>query len=190
MCRVVFLIAFNPALFLYFLHAYQLDTTVISHKTNSIFNIAKIETLPITSFAIPSATRRNKLSSRQCHYAKQGWPNHFDDMLRPYCKHQYQLTMGVDCFIWGIHMWSYQKTPTPHLQKFHRDLSECLRMKTFAHRYVWWPGMDKDIENMAKFALACPVNKTNISDQELQVTWTNCHWQWTSIHAWRDWILC
>ena len=42
----------------------QSDTTVISHKTTSIFNITQIEALPITSSTIGSATRMDKILSR------------------------------------------------------------------------------------------------------------------------------
>ena len=142
----------------------QMDATVVSHRTNSIFNIAQIETLPITSSAIGSATRRDKLLSRVCRCTKQVWPSHFDDMLRTYCKCHHQLTVGGDGFMWGTRVVIPNKHQPHTFKEFHRDLPGRLRMKSLAHSYVWWPGMDKDIENMAKFTFACPVNRTNISD--------------------------
>ena len=32
-------------------------------------------------------------------------------------------------------------------------------MKSLAHTYAWWPGMDRDIENIAKTCMSCQQNK-------------------------------
>ena len=137
----------------------QSDTTVISHKTTSIFNIAQIEALPVTFSAISSATRKDKVLSRVCRYTKQGWPDHFDESLRPYFKRQHQLAVEGDCLLWGIRV-VIPNQHQPHiLKELHRDHPGCSRMKSLARSYVWWPGMDKDIENIAKSCMSCQQNK-------------------------------
>ena len=53
------------------------------------------------------------------------------------------------------------------LQELRRDHPGCSRMKCFARSYVWWPGIDKDIENVAK---------AYISYQSHKHTWVGSGW--------------
>ena len=41
------------------------------------------------------------------------------------------------------------------LQELHRDHPGASRMKSSARSYFWWPGLDKEIENLSKSCLAC-----------------------------------
>jgi hypothetical protein len=41
------------------------------------------------------------------------------------------------------------------------------RMKALARSYVWWPGMDKDIENMVTACLQCQAVKSSLPAEPL-----------------------
>ena len=41
------------------------------------------------------------------------------------------------------------------LQELHEDHPGVTRMKSVAKSYMWWPGLDKETENLAKSCTAC-----------------------------------
>ena len=45
------------------------------------------------------------------------------------------------------------------LQELHQDHPGVTRMKSVARSYMWWPGLDKEIENLAKSCSACQAVK-------------------------------
>ena len=61
--------------------------------------------------------------------------------------------------MWGICVIIPSKHQSDIFQELHRDHPGCSRMKSLARSYVWWPGMDKDIENLARSCVPCQQNK-------------------------------
>ena len=61
--------------------------------------------------------------------------------------------------MWGICVIIPSKHQSHIFQELHRDHPGCSRMKSLARSYVWWPGMDKDIENLARSCVPCQQNK-------------------------------
>ena len=60
-------------------------------------------------------------------------------------------------------MWGIRVIPAKHQQRLlmelHRDHPGCSRMKSIARSYIWWPGVDVDIEQMAKGCTSCQQTK-------------------------------
>ena len=57
--------------------------------------------------------------------------------------------------MWGMRVLIPKKLRTKLLSELHIDHPGATRMKSIARSYMWWPGLDKDIENMAR---ACVVS--------------------------------
>lgn len=47
------------------------------------------------------------------------------------------------------------------LAELHRDHSGIFKMKSIARSYIWWPGLDKSIERVAKSCLECQAVKNS-----------------------------
>ena len=45
------------------------------------------------------------------------------------------------------------------LQELHKDHPGVIRMKSVGRSFMWWPGLDKDIENRAKSCQSCQAVK-------------------------------
>ena len=100
------------------------------------------------------------------------------EALKPYHKRQHQLTVEGDCLLWGIRVVVPSKHQPHILQELHRDYPGCSRMKSLARSYVWWPGMDMDIENIAKTCMSCQAHKHAPAPAPLHPwTWPVKPWQ-------------
>ena len=60
-----------------------------------------------------------------------------------------------DCLLWGIHVIVPSTLRKALLCELHADHPGIVRMKSVARGYMWWPGMDGEIETMVKFCEAC-----------------------------------
>ena len=45
------------------------------------------------------------------------------------------------------------------MQELHKDHPGVTRMKSVARSYMWWPGLDKDLEQLAKSCQSCQAVK-------------------------------
>ena len=92
--------------------------------------------------------------------------------LRPYSK---QANGGGGLSPLGF---SSDHTPEVTLHELHKDHPGVSRMKSVARSYLWWPGLDKDIENLAKSCSACQAVKRAPPTVPLQPwVWPSKPWQ-------------
>ena len=80
--------------------------------------------------------------------------------------------------MWGIRVIEPSKHRGHILQELHRDHPGSSRMKSLARSFVWWPGMDKGLENLAKACSSCQRNKHAPVPAPLHpCTWPTKPWQ-------------
>lgn len=118
-------------------------------------NIRQIELLPVTSQEIRKATQRDPILSKVRSYILKGWPDQVPKSLQPYHAKIAELSVEDNCLLWGgrvIIPHSLKETVMAELHKEHMGIS---RMKALALSHVWWTGLDKDLETLAKSCSAC-----------------------------------
>ena len=67
--------------------------------------------------------------------------------------------MEEGCLLWGIRVVVPQRLRAKLLDELHKDHPGVVRMKSVARSYMWWPGLDKDIQNLVKTCQACQATK-------------------------------
>ena len=117
---------------------------------SKIFNISQLEALPITVRHLRAATHSDILLSKVYRYTKRGWPQRVSQALRPFYERRSELTVEEGCLLWGIRVLVPLKLRGKLLQELHTDHPGVTRMKSVARSHMWWPGLDKAIEQMAK----------------------------------------
>ena len=151
-------------------------------STISVFNLSQIDSLPITSAQITTATRKDGILSKVLHFTKNGRPANTDESLKPYHSKHQEITVEGDCLLWGSRVVIPSKHRDHILTELHRDHPGCSRMNSFARSYVWWPDMDKDIEGLAKACMSCQAHKHTPPPATLHP----CTWPpkpWRRIHV-------
>ncbi len=85
---------------------------------------------------------------------RDGWPSHIPSDLKPFYNRKDQISIESDCLLWGIRV----IVPSTLHHEGHPGIQ---RMKAVARSYVWWNGLDKEIEKQAKSCKPCQEHKPN-----------------------------
>ena len=90
----------------------------------------------------------------------------------PYHTKKDEISIEADCSLWGIGIIIPKAQQPQTLQTLHEGHPGIQRMKAIARSYMWWNGMDQDIERQAKTCQACQENRSNPPSAPLHI------WQW------------
>ena len=122
---------------------------------------------PVTDQHIRLWSRRDPLLSSIIQFLKSGWPSQSNPQTRPY-----ELSLYEGCVLWGIRVVIPPQGRKAVLQELHDGHPGMTRMKALARMFVWWPGIDKDIENSV---VSCPNCQENQSTPPVAPMYP---WKW------------
>ena len=142
-----------------------------------------LQSAPVSARQIKVWTGRDPtLSQVRDLVLEGGWTNVQDPSLQPYQNRKNELSVQDGCVLWG----SRVVIPPPGRVRVTHALHEShpgiARMKALARRYVWWPGMDSDIEAKVKKCLQCQTNQRNPTPASIH-PWEWPEHPWARLHA-------
>ena len=126
-----------------------------SPSTDSIFTIGQIQALPVTAEQVATATRQDSVLSRVLHFVKEGWPAEVSKEMEPYARRKDELSSEANCLLWGIRVIIPKRFQSQLLDELHREHPGVSRMKALARSYLWWPGLDRELEECARNCYEC-----------------------------------
>ena len=134
-----------------------LDSTSTTEMNDSacLFNIQQIGTLPVDPKQIHLETSNDPLLSKVLMYTKEGWPQEIDAQLHPFFRRKLEITIECGCLMWGIKVIVPNKPQGRVLEELHAGHTGIVRMKCLARSCIWWPGVEKQIEEMAQKCESC-----------------------------------
>lgn len=133
-------------------------------KTSSFEVPAPLEVLfteelqdpPLQSAEISKLTLRDPVLSRVLNWVLKGWPSEKPDAkFQIFFTKRNELSTHRNCLLWGNRVIIPSSGKSPVLQTLHLGHPGIERMKALARSYVWWPGIDADIENFVKHCFKC-----------------------------------
>jgi len=95
-----------------------------------------------------ATTRTDSVFGKVLLYSRNGWPVTFPELLKPYWKWQLEISIEDDCFMRGICVIVPHKLRKAALQELHQSHSEVVHTKAVAQSYMWWPGLDQEIQEI------------------------------------------
>jgi hypothetical protein len=126
-----------------------------SNEDPSIFHFSLIDELPVKAEEIATATRNDPLLSRAYEYTMSGWPQDFDEELKPYANRRDELSCECGILLWGLRVCVPVSLHKRVLSELHDQHQGITRMKSLARGYFWWAKLDADIEQVAKECNIC-----------------------------------
>ena len=131
---------------------------VTKDPSESVLLLHILETTPagpITTVQLRQYTDRDGQLTTVGYYVLSGWPREVDSELRHYWNRRYELSVFGGCVLWGSRVIIPQKAWPMVLEELHVVHPGVSRMKSLARSYIWWPGLDADIEKIAKSCGTC-----------------------------------
>ena len=120
-----------------------------------MYTIGQIQALPVTSESLVRASRQDPAIAKVIHYVQKGWPTNTVDDFKPYRNRYQELTIEGNCLMWGSRVVIPQKLRDIVLEELHRNHPGITHMKALACSYLWWPDLNKALEECARNCIAC-----------------------------------
>ena len=125
-------------------------------------NMVELVNSPVTEEDVRKETQKDKTLLKVLKFVSEGWsPECRDEQIRPYWLRRSELSVEGECLLWGgrvIIPSVLRETVLKQLHEVHPGIN---RMKALARSFVWWPGIDKDIEMVVKSCKVCCMHQNN-----------------------------
>ena len=146
-----------------------------------------LDTSPVSSGQIRAWTDCDPVLAKVKGRILTGWPAEGDpvseeDEMRPYTRRRYELSVEDGCVLWGNRIVVPKKGRSQVLRMLHEAHPGIVRMKGFARGYVWWPGIDQELERCVKSCETCQVNRKSPPVSPLY-PWSWPSKPWARVHV-------
>nr|XP_022908340.1 uncharacterized protein K02A2.6-like [Onthophagus taurus] len=141
-----------------------------------IFQIKQLATLPISHEEIKKETKKDHIL-RQIYCAVQG----DSEFQLPYGKIT-DFSVQDGCLLTGIRVTIPKSLRRNILDELHSTHVGTSRMKALARSHMWWPRIDKDIEELAHACIQCAETR-NDPIKVIVHPWENAVKRWQRVHV-------
>lgn len=151
-------------------------------KPNPVFRISYLDSLPITAKDIAYETQRDPVLAKVKQYVLSGWPKYVsEEVLQPYVNHKFELTVEMDCVLWGFRVVIPEKLQDRLLSELHENHWGIVKMKAHSRSLFWWPTLDQDIEHEVNLCDICQQQRSMPAVAPVH-TWKWAEGPWERIH--------
>ncbi|XP_037928777.1 uncharacterized protein K02A2.6-like [Teleopsis dalmanni] len=150
---------------------------------SSFINYIQSENILSIDFKdIARETRRDPILSKVCDAVRKGTVKTLkDEKFTAFTSKDTELTVDQECLLWGYRVIIPLKLRTSILQSLHESHLGIVKTKSLARSFVWWPKLDRDIENLIKSCLPCQKLLPSPEKSKL-IPWKVTNTVWQRIH--------
>ncbi|XP_039543047.1 uncharacterized protein K02A2.6-like [Pimephales promelas] len=110
---------------------------------------------PVSAAQIRKWTSHDITLSVVHEYILKGWPEKVEPQVLPYHHRRDALSVKDGCVTWGARIIIPSQGRAAILKQLHQAHTGMSRMKGLARSYMWWPGMDQDVERVVQNCEVC-----------------------------------
>lgn len=134
-----------------------------------------INTSPVDAAKVKLWTARDPVLFQVLQFVLHGWPLTVEEeALKPYFARREDLSVHAGCLLWGSRVVITSQGREDVLNVLHESHLGIVRMKSPARSYVWWPNMDKRLEEKVTRCVTCQSHQKKPPCSPLH------HWEWPS----------
>ena len=136
--------------------------------------------LPVSCEDIARETMKDQDLCKILEYTQSEWPKKGDGIFYAFHNRKSEITVKDGCVLWNervIIPGSFQQRILEQLHEAHPGI---VRMKSLARQLVWWPGIDKNIEEKVRGCYECSMNKDN--PRNITSPWSYPEKPWQRLH--------
>lgn len=155
-----------------------------NHSESSYINFIESQRdFPVDFKDICRETRRDPILSKVAASILDGTLVNLKDPIFSTFREKYiELTVEYGCVLWGYRTVIPQKLKSKILEALHSSHLGIVKTKALARSYVWWPGIDKDIESLIKNCVPCQKLQPS-PEKGILIPWEPCGSVWKRIHV-------
>ncbi|XP_060110493.1 uncharacterized protein K02A2.6-like, partial [Heteronotia binoei] len=116
------------------------------------------------------------------HADARGWPEgNMGEEFKPYKARREELAAHKGCILWGSRVVIPPPLQRRVLESLHETHPGIVRMKALARSYVWWPGMDGEIEGWVRECQTCQESRPEPPSAPV-TRWESTRKPWSRLH--------
>lgn len=135
----------------------------------------------IKADVVASETRKDPVLKKVLFYTRYGWTDQPTEELKPYYSKRLDISTEDDKLIWNERVIIPSSLREILLNDLHAEHLGIVKTKQLARMYLWWPGIDRDIENRVKECLTCQETAKKPPDTQ-QAKWSWPAGPWKRLH--------
>ncbi|XP_046962205.1 uncharacterized protein K02A2.6-like [Vanessa cardui] len=130
---------------------------------------------------VASETKKDPVLRKVMFNMLHGWPrSNSDPTLQPFWQRKEALSHSKDCLLWCNRVVIPKTLQEDVLKLLHAPHAGIVQTKAYARGYVWWYGMDKEIERLVSGCHQCQAVRNN-PPRDPQ-TWIVSEKPWKRVH--------
>ncbi|XP_021370583.1 uncharacterized protein K02A2.6-like isoform X2 [Mizuhopecten yessoensis] len=138
---------------------------------------------PVTFEQVQTWTKQDPTLQEVIGWVYRGWgekcPN---ERLKPYHNRRHELNLYEDVLLWGNRVVIPTFGRASLLDALHEGHPGIVKMKSLARGYVWWPGIDAEIEERVKCCESCQLQASIPAMAPLH-SWDWPSRPWSRVHV-------
>ena len=128
----------------------------------TVFRVSFVEELPVTAADIGRETSRDTTLVMIYQYVIEGWPQKVQEgKLKPFYQCKEHLSTDQGCLLRRLRVIIPPSLQAQLLNKLHATHPGVIKMKAIAPSIMWWPNMDKEIEDMVTSCQNCAAQQSS-----------------------------
>lgn len=153
-----------------------------NRQANYIDFIGSNNALQLSFKNIQIETRRDKVLSKLIDAVQKGTVATLKgDEFVPYKRKSEELSVESGCLLWGYRSIIPIKLRKQILLDLHKSHLGIVKTKSLARSYIWWPKLDKDIEDLVKSCHSCQLHQASPEKSAL-IPWQPADHAWSRVH--------
>ena len=135
----------------------------------------------VNSTMVAMETKKDPVLSKVLDFTKNGWPEKPPPELQPYHTRRLELSHEDGILLWDTRVVIPESLRDILLKDLHAEHFGIVKMKQLARKYLWWPKLDKEIEETVKSCTACQ-EEAKSPNASQQASWSWPGGPWKRIH--------